>query len=325
MDKIRRIATLLSLTLVLTLFPALPAAAAWPERPITILVGYAAGGGTDLTARAIAPFLEKYLGGNAKIVVVNRPGAGGEISFAALANSLPDGYTIGFINTPPVITIPIERKASFSLQQFELLGNVIDDPGNFSIHTDSPIRTLAELATEARANPGTVTVGTTGAGSDDHIAMLLFERIAKVKMNHVPFPGSSAVRTALVGKHIMVGAINIGEATLYAKGSPLRSLGQMSATRTSVAPEVATFREQGYDIELSSLRGMAAPRGLPMDVRDRLVRAVEQSAADAEFRAKSAQLYTPLRYLAPAEYDKVLRETDAAMRQLFKEVPWSSN
>ena len=202
---------------------------------------------------------------------------------------------------------------------------MIDDPGNFSIHTESPIRNLAELATEARANPGTVSVGTTGAGSDDHIAMLLFERIAKVKMNHVPFPGSSAVRTALVGKHIMVGAINIGEATLYAKGSPLRSLGQMSATRTSIAPEVATFREQGFDIELSSLRGMAAPRGLPADIRGRLVRAVEQSAADASFKRSPHSSTRRCDTLAPAEYDKVLRETDAAMRQLFKDVPWSSN
>ena len=89
MGKLGRIAALLSLTLALALLPALPAAAAWPERPITILVAYAAGGGTDLTARAIAPFLEKYLGGNARIVVVNRPGAGGEIGFAALANAAP--------------------------------------------------------------------------------------------------------------------------------------------------------------------------------------------------------------------------------------------
>ena len=92
--------------------------AAWPEKPITMIVAYSPGGGTDLVARAIAPYLEKYLAG-AKIVIVNRAGAGGEIGFAALASSPPDGYTIGFVNTPPLLTIPIERKAQFSPQGFQ--------------------------------------------------------------------------------------------------------------------------------------------------------------------------------------------------------------
>src|SRR5689334_663524 len=89
------------------------AAAAYPERPIAMIVAYPPGGGTDLIARAVAPFVEKYLGGGAKIVVVNRAGAGGEVGFAALANSVPDGYTVGFVNTPPLLTIPIERAAQF--------------------------------------------------------------------------------------------------------------------------------------------------------------------------------------------------------------------
>src|SRR4051794_41795107 len=89
------------------------AMAAYPERPITLIVAYPPGGGTDLVARALAPYVEKYLGGGAKIVVVNRAGAGGEVGFAALANSPADGYTIGFVNTPPLLTLPIERQAQF--------------------------------------------------------------------------------------------------------------------------------------------------------------------------------------------------------------------
>src|SRR6188768_2211170 len=89
------------------------ASAAWPEKPISLIVGYSPGGGTDLIARAIQPYLEKYIGGGARIVIVHRPGAGGEIGFAAIANAPPDGYTIGFVNTPPLITVPIERSAQF--------------------------------------------------------------------------------------------------------------------------------------------------------------------------------------------------------------------
>src|SRR6267378_6093921 len=177
-------------------------AAAYPERVITLLVAYPPGGGTDLIARALAPYIEKNLGGGARIVVVNRSGAGGEVGFAALATASADGYTIGFVNTPPLLTIPIERPAQFTWQRFEYVGNIIDDPCNFSVHTDTPVTSLGELAAYARARPGEVTVGTTGIGSDDHIAMLKFERAAGVKMRHIPFKGSADVRAAIAGKQI---------------------------------------------------------------------------------------------------------------------------
>src|SRR5687768_13718515 len=258
--------------------------AAYPERPITILVAYSAGGGTDLVARAIAPYIEKYLGGGAKMVIVNRAGAGGEIGFAALSSAPPDGYTIGFINTPPLMSIPIERKAQFSALGFDLLGNIVDDPSNFAVHAESEIRDLKQLAAFARANPGKVTVGTTGIGSDDHLAMLLFERIGGVKMTHIPFKGSADVRTALASRQITVAAINVGEALQAIKGgAAMRNIGQFSLTRTNLAPDLPTGREQGFDFELSSLRGLAAPKGLPPEVRTRLARAVEQAARDPEF------------------------------------------
>src|SRR6185436_4445422 len=126
---------------MLSLLPGI-GIAQYPERVINLIVAYSPGGGTDLIARAIAPYIEKNLGGGAKIAVVNRAGAGGEIGFAALANSAPDGYTIGFVNTPPLLTIPIERQAQFNWQRFDYLGNIIDDPCNFSVHTDTPIRDL---------------------------------------------------------------------------------------------------------------------------------------------------------------------------------------
>jgi tripartite-type tricarboxylate transporter receptor subunit TctC len=314
---------LMALACALLGFLSGPAGAAWPEQPITMIVAYAPGGGTDLVARAIAPFIEKYLGDGARIIVLNRTGAGGEIGFAALANAPRDGYTVGFINTPPVLTIPIERKAAYSWLNLELLGNVVDDPGNFSVHADSPFRNLDDLAAYARANPNAVSVGTTGSGSDDHLAMVLFEKIAGVKMNHIPFKGSADVRTALAGKQIVVGAINVGEALQFAKGgAPMRHLGQMSQARSVLAPDLPTFKEQGYDIEMASLRGMAAPRGLPPAVRDRLVKAIEQAAADPGFHLQAAKFFAPLRYLPPAKYETELREGEAQFRQLWNETPW---
>lgn len=300
-----------------------PALAAYPDKPINLIVAYGAGGGTDITARLIAPYIEKYLGGGARIIVHNRGGAGGAIGFAAIASAPADGYTIGFINTPNVLTIPIERKVSFTWQDFDLLGNVIDDPGNFSVHADSPVKTLADLAAQARANPGAVTVGTTGVGSDDHLAMLMFQRATGVRMNHIPFKGAAEVHRAIAGKEITVAAMNIGEALQYAKGgTPLRNLGQMSPGRTTLAPNLPTFKEQGVDIVLASLRGMAAPKGLPPPVREALVKAIESAAADPQFQAQAAGYFAPLRYLPPARYETELRDAEAGFRQLWKELPW---
>ena len=292
----RRLAWLLGLSLGLVSH----AQAAYPDKPITVIVAFAPGGGTDLTARAIAPYIEKYLGNNAKLIILNKTGAGGAIGFAQLAGSPANGYTIGMINTPNVLTIPIERKSDFNWQQYDLLGNLVDDPGNFAVHTDTPVKSLAELAAFAKSKPGEVSVGTTGAGSDDHLAMLLFERAAGVKMNHIPFKGAADVRTAIAGKQITVAAINVGEALQAMKGgTPIRNLGSMSSARTSLAPDLPTFKEQGFNIELASLRGMAAPKGLPQDVRAALVKAVGQAANDPEFKAKAAEIYAPIRYLPP--------------------------
>ena len=312
-----------ALCTALMLLPA-AAGAQYPERPINVIVAYSPGGGTDLIARAIAPFIEKNLGGSARLVVVNRAGAGGEIGFAALAAAAPDGYTIGFVNTPPLLTIPIERPAQFSWQRFDYLGNIIDDPCNFSVHADTDIKDLKQLAAYAKANPGVVTVGTTGIGSDDHIALLLFGRAAGVQLRHIPFKGSADVRAAIAGKQITVAAINIGEAMQYQKGgTPLRNLVQMSPARTNLAPDLATAREQGYDIELSSLRGIVAPKGLPPEIRDRLVKVIERSVADPEFQAKAVQFFSPLRYLAPAQYEALVRDADVTYRALWKELPWA--
>jgi tripartite-type tricarboxylate transporter receptor subunit TctC len=267
--------------------------------------------------------MAKHLGNNASIVVVNRPGAGGGIGFGELTRAPADGYTIGMINTPNVLTIPIERKSTFHWQDYDLLGNVVDDPDNISVRVDSEFKTLKDLVTYAKAHPGEVSYGTTGVGSDDHLAALQLEKATGIKMNHVPFKGAAEVLNATVGKQITIAIMNIGEALAAVKGgNQLRQLGQMSATRTSVAPNVPTFREQGYDIIMASLRGFAAPKGLPAPVREQLVAALKKTAADPEFQAKAASYYAPLRYLEPQAYSTELKETEANFKQLWQVMPW---
>ena len=316
--------SLAAMTLCATAIVPGLAHAAYPEQPIKMVVAYATGGGTDIIARLMAQYMQKHMGNNASIVVMNRPGAGGAIGFTEVVNAKPDGYTIGFINTPNVLTIPIERMVSFHWSNYDLLGNVVDDPGNFSVHADTPIKSLGELAAYAKANPGAVTYGTTGIGSDDHLAALMFERAAGVKLTHVPFKGGAEVHNAIASKQIFMAAMNIGEALQYQKGgTPLRHLGQMSDKRSNLAANVPTFKEQGFKVIMASLRGIAAPKGLPPAVREQLVNAVQEAVSDPEFQAKASNYFAPLRYLAPAAYAAELKEDEAEFQQLWQVMPWT--
>ncbi|MBP2302373.1 tripartite tricarboxylate transporter substrate binding protein [Azospirillum picis] len=304
------------------LLPAWDAEAGYPERPVTIIVAFDAGGGTDLLMRAFAPFLEKQLGSGARIHVTNKPGASGEIGFAALADSAPDGYTLGAINSPTVNAIPIERQARYSLDRLDPLYNLVDDPSALAVRQDSRFRTLADLAAFARANPGKVTVGTTGIGSDDHLAMLAFQRRAGLALDHMPFQGSAVAEAALISQRIMVSAVNIGEAMQFKRKDPITVLGVMSGDRVIQAPDVATFQEQGYDIRMSSLRGIAAPKGLAPDIRAKLVDAIAKAAHDPAFQAKARDLFQPLRLLPPERYATALTEATEDLRRLWSTDPW---
>src|SRR5438128_1710925 len=163
-----------------------------------------------------------------------------------------------------------------------------------------------------------------GVGSDDHLLMLMFERAAGVKLTHVPFKGSSEVRAAIMGKQIDVAAMNVGESLQSIRGgAPMRNLGQFGPARSNLAPELPTGREQGFPFEMVALRGMAAPKGMPADILERLVKAVAQAAADPEFQAQAVKVFAPLRFLAPAQFDAEIRAGDAQFRQLWKELPWT--
>lgn len=310
---------------VLALLLGLPAMAqaqpSFPTRAITMIVAYPAGGGTDVAARVLARFLERDLG--QPVVVINRPGASGGIDFTELARARADGYTIGFINTPTIVTIPIERSdARFRLDDFLPIANIVDDPGAIWVLPDNPIRDVAGLVAEARRRPGQVSYGTSGIGSDDHLAVLALERLTGTRFLHIPFAGGAPVRTALLSRQIDLAVANIGEGMNdYGQGL-MRPIGQMGALRWAPMAGVATFREQGFDLVEGSMRGVAAPAGLPRDVLDRLALAVRRTVEDAEFRAAAAQQQLPLRFLGPDEYRAELLALKAAAERLWAEHPW---
>ncbi|MFZ2858842.1 Bug family tripartite tricarboxylate transporter substrate binding protein [Acidovorax sp.] len=299
-----------------------PAWAAWPERPIELVVGFAPGGGTDITARTLAQHLGQVLG--TSVVVNNKPGASGALGLAYVARAKADGYTLGMTNYPGLLTLPIERQAQagFATADFAYLGNLVRDPSAISVAMESPYKTISDVIAAAKKAPGTVSYGSTGAGTDDHLQMVMLEEIAGVKLLHVPFQGAGPLKNSMLGGHVAVGGLNLGE-VMPQMGKQMRALAQASATPSSLAPDVPTLRVQGFDLVLASERGVVAPKGLPADVEQKLAAALKQIAASPEFQAQMKQQYTEMDYVAGPEWKKRLDAADVYFRKLWATKRWS--
>ncbi|HEY8614119.1 MAG TPA: tripartite tricarboxylate transporter substrate binding protein [Roseomonas sp.] len=298
-------------------------AATWPERPVEIVVPFTPGGGVDLTARIAARFLDKHTGGKG-FVVVNRPGAGGEVGWGAVADARPDGYTLGLLNAPNILTIPIERSTPrFTLDSFALIANLADDPVTLSVHASSPIMSVAELIATAKEKPGQLTYGTAGIGAVGHIAMMSLARAAGITAEHIPFQGASGVAAALLGRQIAIATTTFAESVSFARGkTEWRILGVMSPKRLEAMPELPTFVESGIPVEVGSQRGLAAPRGTPPEVMAAMFAAVDKMVADPEFTAAMATSSLPLRVMRADAYAAHLKKLEADLRNLWATHPW---
>lgn len=318
----QNIPTWLHLGLATLLLVGPPASRAdFPEQPITLVVPFSPGGGTDVTARLFARSLEKHAG--RQVVVVNKTGAGGEIGMGQVANAKPDGYTIGILNTPNVLTIPIERKAQFSITDFQLLANLVDDPATLSVKADSPIRNVPDLVATAKAAPGTLTYGTAGIGSAGHISMMLFEQAASVKFRHIPFKGTADVIAALMGGHIDIATANLSEALGSTGTASTRILGLMRSKRSEMASAIPTFAEEGYPIVSGSLRGLGAPANMPEARRAELQLLVEKTVNDPEFREAAKNAQQQVHILTAAPYSQTMLSLRDQFSKLWEQNPWN--
>ncbi|RYJ04186.1 MAG: tripartite tricarboxylate transporter substrate binding protein [Acetobacteraceae bacterium] len=298
----------------------LPAQAEWPDRPLTIIVPFGPGGGGDVAARSIARWMEPRLG--QPVVVVNRPGAGGEIGFAATRRAAPDGYTIGVVTLPNLVTIPIERRAQYAVDDLEPVANLVDDIGGIFVRADSRFRNLADLLQQARGNPGGVSFGTTGVGSYAHFGMLALERLAGVSLTAVSYGGTAAMRSALVQGGLLVAGLSMADAAEEMQSGLFRPLGQMAAERWAGAPMVPTLREQGFDIRYSSMRGFAAPAGTPPSVIRQLSQLMGEATRDPDYRRVAESQAMPLRFLDHKAFAAEIARQQAEYSRIWRESPW---
>ena len=291
------------------------------KRQIELVVGFAPGGGTDVTARTLAVFLGKQLG--TSVLVLNKAGASGEIGLAYVAKAAPDGYVLGMTNMPGLVTLPIERRTQFKSSDFAYIANLVRDPSAFSVLATSKYKSLSDLIADAKAHPGELSYGSTGIGTDDHLAMVQFERLTGTQLNHVPFNGAGPLRSSVLGGHVLVAGFNLGE--VMPMGNKMRVLAQASAARARLAPDAPSFTEQGVNLVLSSERGIVAPAGVPADVQRRLTEALRAVAADPEFQKQMTQQFTEMDYVEGAAWKTRLDKATAEFVALWKAKPWSEN
>jgi len=313
----------LSAAIAASLAPLRQAQAAWPgDRPIEVIVPVPPGGGLDTMARVVLAAVQRHLAG-ANFVVVNRPGAGGQIGWEATQAAASDGYTLGASSVPAMVSYSIERNTRYRIEDFTYIANVVDDPGGLFVAANSPLRNLEDLLAAARARPGIITYGSTGVGSDDHFLVIALEEAAGIKpMNHVPFNGTAPMTTALLGGHLEVGAFNMSEGLALMRDGKIRVLGQAAATRWSAAPDVPTFREQGLNVISGATRGIVAPPNLPTDIRQKLEAAFRAALADPAFVQEAERLNLPLSPQIGEEFRRRVLASEQDLRGLWQRRPW---
>lgn len=294
--------------------------AEWPnDRPIQMIVAFAPGGSTDVMARAIEPLLEKELG--ADIVIENRPGASGEIAYTALSKAKPDGYTFSYINTPGYLSMQVQRELGYDPKSIKPIARIVNDPAAVVVPANSEFKTLQDFVDAAKANPGTVSFGSSGVGTDDHLAIILLGAATGTTFTHVPFSGAGETRTAILGEQISGGGLNISE---FAGNdtSGLRMLAHFGSEQSPQLPDVPTAKEQGFDVEMTSERGIAAPAGVPDEITKKFSEAVKRVIDSPEFQQQAKQLALPLAYLSGPEWEQQMPGRLERFQTIWNETPW---
>lgn len=258
-----------------------PAMAAYPDRPITLLVGFAPGGSMDMSARALAAAAEKILG--QPIVIENKTGGTGIVALAAMLAQSPDGYTLCATPSSVLIRVTQMQQAPFKpLKSFKPIIGFATPQLGIAVKSDAPWKTLKDLANDARKNPGKIKYATTGVGSTTQAAVEEIAFKEKVQMTHVPYKGSIEALTALMGGHVEFASLT-SEFIPSVKAGQTRLLATMGEERSPTFPAVPTMKESGYDFVNDAVYAIVAPAALPPALAKKLEAAFAKAIKDKQY------------------------------------------
>lgn len=305
-----------------TASPAAKAQSNWPAKGKTIdlIVAYAPGGSVDTAARVLAPALEKELGVN--VQVTNKAGAAGQIGYTALANSKPDGYTIGAVSAPSVVVTPLDpsRGATFTRESFLPLARQVFDPQIIAVKSDSQFKDLTALIDYAKSNPGKLSATTTGIQTGEHFAMKSVEDATGASFNLVAFSeGAASAMTAFLGGQVDIYVGNVSD-VVNSGSDNITAIGVMGDERSASLPDVPTFKEAGYDVNEGTARGYVAPAGVPDDVAKKLEAALGKVIQDKAVVDQMDKLGLPTAYLNAADYSAYWTKQETQYKKLLPQM-----
>jgi len=295
---------------------------AYPNRTINLVSPYPPGGAADLTARPLAPALERVL--KQPVVVVNRSGAAGAVGTQFVATAPADGYTLMLtvfsISTIPEADRVAGRKPRFTRDQFVPVARINADPTMLIVHPSTPWRSVKALVADAKKRPNEVVFVSAGPFSVSHMAIEVFMQEAGVKLRHLPTTGGGPAMTALIGGHAFVTALSTGAVSPQAQAGKVRVLANSGVKRLAAFPDIPTLKELGYDSEVYLWTGMFVRKEVPADVVNALRAAVRQAVQDPEFVGASEKMHMPPDYLDAPEFktwwDKDSERLAKAIRQI---------
>lgn len=297
--------------------------AAWPsDAPIEVVVGFAPGGTTDVMARILAPYIAKHLGNNASMVIVNRPGAGGEISVSQVMRAKPNGYTIGVVNLPGYFFLPMYRKTSYNTKDLSLIARVVSDPSVMVIRKDSKIKDLAQVVAQLKKEPLSLSAGHNGLGTNGHIALVQLNKAAGAQLNAISYSGNAQQKSALVGSTLDIAFLSASDVPDPEKeATPMRILAQFGRSKAAHLPTVPTTFDLGYSVEMYAERGFAAPNNVPAAIMVRLQKAVQAAMSDPDY-IKMAKNDAPfLSFLGGAEWTQQIEKDRTVYEEIAKSLP----
>ncbi len=294
---------------------AAPAWAEYPEKGITLIVAYGAGGGTDTTARLLAADLEKTIGH--PVTVQNVTGGGGWNGWGAIASAEADGYTIGYINIPNMYSgyLNPEMLRKENLDSFKPLMNHVTDYCVWAVKPDSPYKSIADVIAAAKA--GKVSITAHGAGGDDDLAIQRLEKMSGFELAVVHNKSTADSKTQVLGGNVDVLGANVSEVAAQHAAGELRVLGVMSKERSGFLPDVPTFGEQGFNQVWSVSRGIAGPGGLPDDIAAKIMSALETTITSDAHRAAAEKLSLSPEIVKGDTYMKFLKQTEQDIKGLM--------
>jgi tripartite-type tricarboxylate transporter receptor subunit TctC len=312
-----------ALLMLLPLAGTVAAQEAYPNRSITLVSPYPPGGAADLTARPLAPALERVL--KQPVVVVNRTGAGGAVGTQFVSTAPADGYTL-MITVFSISTIPeadrvAGRKPRWNRDQFIPVARINADPTMLIVHPSTPWKSVKSLVSDAKKRPNEIIYVSAGPYTVAHMAVEVFMQTAGIKMRHLPTTGGGPAMTALLGGHAFVSSLSTGAVSPQAQAGKLRVLANTGAKRLAAFPDIPTLKELGYDAEVYLWTGIFVRKEVPPEAVKTIRAAVRQAVQDPEFVKASHKMQMPPDYLDAPEFKTWWDKDSEMLAKAIKAIP----